>query len=1025
VKTTFLSSINIAVAATSMFATAAIAQCVSADQFRDGFEDNAPPTLSALPGLSAPPNVSLNVPVTAPLTLTAAFAPTIQAVQDGPWQNSATWGGRLPNSSDIVQIPRARNVSLAGDIPVLQGLHIDGALQNASANFTLRAKWILVSGRFQIGQENAAFTGSGLIELHGTDSTQNVMEMGTKNIAVSNGGVLKLHGECRLAWSKLASDALVGATQLQLADSASSWRVGDRILLVSSSYDPRQAETVTITAINGNTVSFLPALQYRHVGLVQSYDGKTLDQRAAVALLSRNLRIAGASDSDASAFGGHVMGMAGAHMQVSGVEFIKMGQLGRFGRYPIHWHKAGDRSGNYLIGTSIHDSFQRAAVLHSTHNVWLDSNVAYNIVNHAFVWAEDGDEYGNRLTRNIGALVRSPEPANFAFPINNPFHGNTSQDEHRSSVFWGRSYDRMTITGNTSAGVLDGFGFFFDTFSPAPFGDDEGTGLVFKDNIAHSTYKTLATGNQINYPEATTGHALMISTGSSGTHDHVFENYTGYYNVSGAWVEDRRMTLKNAMLADNGVGMLLLRGQVDGITVVGDSANTMPLEPVTPSVSTPLTAAIQIAGSNHGGKRAPVIRNTTIINQTGVGILYDIDNISPASEFSNLRFINTPERFFVHDVIHFEFPDPPSYGFTDVDGSLFGTGVANRGLRFDSPVIDSSCQEVTNSNTYRCNRSNTILLDADVDMNLADSAGRLIFARGFNYSDDGMPAQGAVSFVAHNGVYDVQTEARTSYQYKLEDALGKSVEFIFAAGAMPSLIQANQQNIAAAANLAALRSGTLSGFYFDAAQNNLHVRMVGNSGRVALRINANFIERMLRGRAGEALPNGAVDGFRYQVHANSASYRLRQPVLNTTPSRSGTSNASMLNDVSSLPILNNSANGDLVSISGYVFAPADGVYRIGLWGEGGGTAVWFGNTWVMGEPWAFINSNWLNNNQLTTEVVPFQVNGQVALRAGWHPITVVHAKIPENNQWRVLYLRWATPSNPDVWAYPTIKRATP
>ncbi len=1017
--------IGIAALIAALSSSLAFAQCISAEQFHDGFEDNAMPVVNALPGLSAPPSTVLSVPATPPLNLTGTLTPTIQATQDGPWQASSTWGGRLPNSNDIVQIPRNRNVSLAGDVPVLQGLHIDGTLQNSSANFTLRSKWILVSGRFQVGQENAAYTGTGLIELHGTDVSQNVMEMGTKNIAVGNGGVLKLHGECRLSWSKISSDANAGATQLQLADNPSSWRVGDRILIVSSSYDPRQAEVVTITAITGNQVNFQPALQYRHVGLMQSYDGKTLDQRAAVALLSRNLRITGASDSDAINFGGHVMGMAGAHMQVSGVEFAKMGQLGRFGRYPIHWHKAGDRSGNYLIGTSIHNSFQRAAVLHSTHNVWFDSNVAYNIVNHAFSWAEDGDEFGNRLTRNLGALIRSPAPANFAFPINNPFHGNNSQDEHRSSVFWGRSLDRMTITGNISAGVLDGFGYFFDMFSPAPFGNDEGGGLVFKDNIAHSTYKTLATGNQINYPEATTGHALMVSTGSSGTRDHVFENYTGFYNVSGAWVEDRRMTLKNAMLADNGVGMILLRGQVEGLTVVGDSANTMPLEPVTPSVSTPLTAAIQIAGSNHGGKRAPVVRGATIINQVGVGILYDVDNVSPTSEFSNLRFINTPERFFLHDVIHFEFPNPPSYGFTDLDGSLYGTATANRGLRFDSPVIDSSCQELTDTNTYRCNPNNSLLLDAAEPMDLTDSAGRLIFARYFQYSDDGMPAQSAVSYLANNTIYEVDTKARSSYQYNLDDALAKSVELVFAASSAPSLIQANQQNIMPAANLSALRSSAISGYFFDSAASNLHVRVVGNVKRIAVRIDANFVARVLRGRASIALPSGAVDGVRYQVHANSASYRLRQPMPSTTPIRSGTINSSFLNDVSSQPILNLSSNGDLASFSGYVYAPVDGIYRIGLWGEGGGTAVWVGDTWVMGEPWAFINSNWVSNDQLTTEVVSFQVNGQIALRAGWHPVTAIHAKIPENNQWRVLHLRWATPSNPGLWVYPAMKRSAP
>ena len=50
-----------------------------------------------------------------------------------------------------------------------------------------------------------------------------------------------------LAWTKLASTAAVGATQITLLQSP-NWRVGDRIVLASTDFDPFQAEEVTITA---------------------------------------------------------------------------------------------------------------------------------------------------------------------------------------------------------------------------------------------------------------------------------------------------------------------------------------------------------------------------------------------------------------------------------------------------------------------------------------------------------------------------------------------------------------------------------------------------------------------------------------------------------------------------------------------------------------------------------------------------------------------------------------------------------
>jgi hypothetical protein len=57
---------------------------------------------------------------------------------------------------------------------------------------------------------------------------------------------------------------------------------------------------VTITAINGNTVTFTPALKYKHYGdtgpTVSNSIG-TLDTRAGVGHLSRNIQIIAGDDS--------------------------------------------------------------------------------------------------------------------------------------------------------------------------------------------------------------------------------------------------------------------------------------------------------------------------------------------------------------------------------------------------------------------------------------------------------------------------------------------------------------------------------------------------------------------------------------------------------------------------------------------------------------------------------------------------------------------------------------------------------
>jgi G8 domain len=985
-----------------------------------------PPLPGTQPGLTPPPATTLTPPSTSPLT--PSVTPTITASSDGRWDNAATWGGKLPAANDVVFIPRGRTVELVGQTANLEGLWVDGTLTFGDADIKLSSRYVVISGRFQAGTPTQPYTRRAEITLFGMDESQTIAGMGTKFIGVVNGGVLKLHGEQRLSWTQLSSSAPVGATSITLKDDAGTWRAGDKLVLAASGFDPRESEVVTVSAVNGSSVSFTPALKYARVAHLETIEGKTVDERPSVGLLSRNIVVRGAADSEANAFGGHIMVMAGGNAQISGVELTKMGQRGRFGRYPMHWHVAGDRSGNYLVSSAIHASFQRAAVVHSTNNVSLDGNVAFDIANHAFVWAEDGDEFGTQMTRNLAVLIRSPEERHFAFPINNAFFANSSQGEQRSAAFWGRSYDRHLIRGNISAGVLDGFGFFFDLFTPAPHGDDEGAGLVFDGNVAHSTYNAFPRGNQINYPEATTGHGLMITNGSSGKTEHVFRSFFGYHNVGGAWLEERSTRLKDSVLADNGIGVIVHRGVIDGVTVVGKSSNPIDVPDISASVSFGIRAGINVGGSNHGGKRAPIIENATIVNQEGVGVLWDLDHISPASLVKNVRFVNTADRLMIHDPVRFEFPDGPSFGLNDPNGQILGDGAPVRWTMYDSSTIGSKCKEVTDVRAFACARDSSFLLKSDTVMSLVDSAGRVIGLRRFDYNDSTMPDDGAVSLVTNAERYEVIIDDPASrIKLTLEDAANQSIELSFTASSAASKVTQAGQSLSSVASLAALRSASGSAHFHDGAAGRVYVRLVSSSATPqAVIIEGNFTENPTAktGLAAVNLPSGAVSGFSSAVHSGLARYKMRQIVPASSPSRTATYNDDLINGASSGAALMGSASGDVTVLRAYVNAPVDGLYRLGLWGGGGGTAVFVGDTWVMGQPWAFINSNFVKNGQFESEVYPYlHPNGRVALKAGWHSITMVHAKMPENREGNTLTLRWATPQNPDLWVYPSVKRA--
>ena len=985
--------------------------------------DNTP--TAGVPGVTAPPAVTRPAPNTPPLIPTVA--PTITATADGRWDAAVTWGGKLPVAGDVVSIPRGRSVELTGSTAKLEGLWVDGTLRFGDADLELSSRYVVVSGALLAGTPSVPYTKQARVTLFGTDQTQNVLGMGTKFIGVANGGALELYGELRLAWTQLTSNADIGATSLTLKDSASTWRTGDKIVVAPGGFDPREAEVVTVRGVSGSNVTFAPALKYARVAHMETVEGKLLDERPSVGLLSRNIVVRGADDSDANAFGGHIMVMAGGSARASGVELTKMGQRGRFGRYPLHWHLAGDRRGDYLMGSAIHDSFQRAAVVHSTSNVLIDGNVAYNISNHAFVWAEDGDEAGVVMTRNLAMLVRSPEEKDFAFPIQNPFFANSSQAEQRSAAFWGRSFKRHVIRGNVSAGVLNGSGFFLDLFSPAAkLGGDEGGGLIFEGNTAHATYKERAIGNQINYPEATQGHGLMVTTGTSGKYQHVLSGYTGFHNTNGAWLEDRSVTLKNSIVADNGLGVIVHRSVLDGVTVVGKSANTAPTLSVSASVTFGVTAGIDVGGSNHGGKRAPLILNATIVNQDGAGILWDLDNISPASLLGNVRFVNTPRRLLIHPPGKFEFPDSPTFALNDPLGKVVGDGRAVRWMTSDAPTITADCTEVAEAQAFACPAASSLLLSSNKNVSLIDSTGRVAAMRSFNYADAGMPAEGTVSYVGNGERIEVLSNETSRHEFTLGEASGKTIELSFAATGPAVKVTFAGQDVGAVGSLEALRSSTASAQRFEAGR--LYVRLAATSAQSQTAvIQAPFAGSTFAqtGLSAVALPSGAVTGFTSSVSRGAVTNTQQRY---TIPAQSGVSatnySANQLDWSSANPALAGSGSGDVTVLRTYVNAPVDGTYRLTLWGDGGGTAIFAGDTWVMGQPSAFINSNFVKGGQFDSEVVPFlHPNGLVALKAGWHAITIIHAKMPGNNQSNTLDLRWATPQNPNAWVYPSLRRA--
>jgi cell migration-inducing and hyaluronan-binding protein len=428
------------------------------------------------------------------------------AVKGGRWSDSATWADKkVPGAGAAVTIDRGMDVVLDVSPPPLHGLTINGKLSFAdNKDLELTTEWIMLHGTLEIGTEAKAHTRNATITLTNNVPGEDIETMGDRGIMLM-GGTLSLHGNRKDSWSKLTKTAAAGSNTIEVMNTG-DWKKGDVIVVASTDYDPHQAERRTISSISGKVITLDQKLEYMHYGQVTF----GVDERAEVGMLSRNIHIQASADAEKSFSGGHVMAMAGSTMQVSGVEFFRMGQHENLARYPIHWHLVGDTQNQYIQNSAIHDTYSRCVTVHGTNNVRVENNVAYNNVGHCF-FLEDGVEHGNQYVNNLGILTKChpARPCSSTNAVVGEYGGGgqgqnaTDQlipSDNTASTFWITNPDN-TYRGNVSAGS-EATGFWL-AFPEHPTGKFEGTDIAaktwprrtqfreFSGNVAHSDIEGL------------------------------------------------------------------------------------------------------------------------------------------------------------------------------------------------------------------------------------------------------------------------------------------------------------------------------------------------------------------------------------------------------------------------------------------------------------------------------------------------------------------------------------------------------
>ncbi len=316
-------------------------------------------------------------------------------------------------------------------------LTIRGTLIVSRRDAKIRAGWILVcdEGALMAGTSEHPFRQLLTITLCADSRVTPHPVFGTKFLAAVDGGTIDLHGEARTSWVPLGASTAPGHDILRL-DQPVDWRAGERIA-VASGADHSLVEERVISDVGADclTVRLASSIAHRHHGKQAPVRHVLPGSLGKVVLLSRNVVVEGCEASDRDALGAYCLIAGGTDAagvvrhaigRFSSVEFRRMGQFNRPGRYPLHWHNNGDAADSSVVGCLVHQSYQRGIVTVGSRRVRICGNVVMKPYGHGYI-VESEDHSPQLLTTN---LALRPRVARFAD------QRMRSYCEHRPRPFW-------------------------------------------------------------------------------------------------------------------------------------------------------------------------------------------------------------------------------------------------------------------------------------------------------------------------------------------------------------------------------------------------------------------------------------------------------------------------------------------------------------------------------------------------------------------------------------------------------------
>lgn len=438
-----------------------------------------------------------------------------------------------------------------------------------------------------------------------------------RSIQKDNGGQITMEGVTpAFVMTRVNGHVPVG-TPLNTADNISDWNPGDRIIVGPTDFYGTPSGQTTELILNsrgGVALDTSKGVTASRWGLIQhvtdagmaltagtltkpadypqaDWDAtpKTIDQRADVANLTRNIVIEGIDDAawQNNGFGAHLMFMGlNGMVRMRGVEIRRAGQAGAEGRYPLHWHMnsynqpngmsrpsdgtfLGAKVGDYIDKCVVWESSQRGAVIHGTDGTLIQNSIFYNIVGHC-VFYEDGSERNNFLLNNLILKVRCPTLTNRLLVHDTTANGGATG----TSGIWS-AHPVNTLDGNR-VGDVEVVGIW-NSYANELFGlssevatvPNQARILLFTNNSVFCNGITgMATENIQVTAKGDISGGVYYGTGSFGTNGlqvnpDTITNNSVYKNAQGGYLNRVFVVLyKGWKSSDN--GGLDFRGQVNG-----------------------------------------------------------------------------------------------------------------------------------------------------------------------------------------------------------------------------------------------------------------------------------------------------------------------------------------------------------------------------------------------------------------------------------------------------------------------------